>query len=177
MNKIKIPKILQELHGEESNLISLISTYLIGIVVTICLYFLLRESQIDLPLWKEILFLLMSFDIGGGVIANFTEGTRKYYRDQLKKHTSFILLHILHGVAFIIIFNDLWLFFSFMTIFSILSCLFLVTIKDKESKRIVSALLFTVGVLIVFLIPCSIEFLRLVPVLFFTKLILGFSGE
>lgn len=177
MNKIKIPKFLQELHGEESNLISLISTYLIGIVVTICFYFFLIDSQIDLPIWKEVLFLLMSFDIGGGVIANFTEGTRQYYRNQLRKHISFILLHIFHGVAFIIIFNDLWLFFTFMTVFSILSCLFLITINEKESKRIVSVFLFTVGVLIAFLIPCSIDFLKIVPVLFFTKLILGFSGE
>jgi hypothetical protein len=44
-----------------------------------------------------------------------------------------------------------------------------------ESQRLMAVFFTVIGVSIIFAIPCDINFLRLLPILFFLKLILGFS--
>jgi len=176
MTTIKIPRFLQDLHGKETSLFSLIAIYLMGLIVAFVVDFQMM-SVVDLSTWKIIVVFVLAFDIGGGVIANYTDSTRKYYEENKRKHTIFIFLHILHGTFFALIFMDQWVLFSFMSIYAVLSCLLLASVRNKENNRIFSALLFTIGILIIFLIPCPIEVLRVIPILFFTKLILAFSTQ
>jgi hypothetical protein len=171
--EINIPKSLQELHGKRTSLFSLILVYFSALTISLIItYYTLPK---DFPIWKTILFVIAIMDIAGGVIANFTNSTNQYYQDKSNLRIPFISLHVIHPILFIILFPTESTLFIFMGVYTLLSCFILNMIRVRETQRLIAVLLTTVGITIIFAIPCAINFLRLLPILFFLKLILGFS--
>ena len=99
--KIKIPKVLQELHGEETTVFNLIIVYLFGIISALIIV-LYANSVEYISLWKLILLFIISVDIFSGIIANFSFSTNKYYREHRKLRFIFILLHVFSSFGFMV---------------------------------------------------------------------------
>ena len=171
--EINIPKSLQELHGKRTSLFSLILVYFSSLTISLIVtYYALPKN---FPIWKTILFVVAIMDIGGGVIANFTNSTNQYYQNKSNLRIIFISLHVIHPILFIILFPTESTLFIFMGVYTLFSCFILNMIRVRETQRLIAVFLLTVGTIIIFAIPCNINFLRLLPILFFLKLILGFS--
>lgn len=171
--EINIPKSLQELHGKRTSLFSLILVYACSLLITLIVTCYALPT--GFPIWKTILFVIVLLDIAGGVIANFTNATNQYYRDKSNLRIPFISLHVIHPILLMILYPAESTLFIFMGVYAIISCIILNMIRVRETQRLIAVFLVTVGVTIVFAIPCDINFLRLLPILFFLKLILGFS--
>ena len=176
MQEINIPKYLQDLHGKKTSLLTLTLTYLSSIATATIITYSIAK-QIDVSLWRIILTFILIADISGGIISNYSESTRKYYSENSKKHIIFIFMHILQPVFFIIIFQDVRNFFLFMGIYAISSCLAIYKIRNYEYKRIISSFLFIVGIIITFIFNIPIEIVKIIPILFFAKLILAYSNK
>jgi hypothetical protein len=176
MKEINIPNYLQDLHGKRTSIFVLILTYLSGLVsATVITYFIDRQLNVDL--WRQILAFVLLSDISGGIISNYSESTRKHYRENSKKRIVFVFLHLLHPVLFIVIFPKISGIFLFMGIYALSCCLAIHKVTVKEYKRVLSAFLFVIGVLIVFIFDIPIDIIRIIPILFFVKLILAHSNS
>jgi hypothetical protein len=171
--EINIPKALQELHGRRTSLFSLILVYVCSLTITLIVSCYALPK--GFPVWKTILFVLATLDIAGGVIANYTNSTNQYYQEKSNLRIPFICLHVIHPILFMILFPTDSTLFIFMGVYAIVSCFILNVIRNRENQRLIAVFLVTIGITIVFAIPCNINFLRLLPILFFLKLILGFS--
>ena len=79
------PKFLYEIHGSSTNLFDIILTYSGGLIALISIYILTLQNEIVIPIWKLILLLITSADIGAGIVANFTKGTNSYYSGDKRK--------------------------------------------------------------------------------------------
>jgi hypothetical protein len=171
--EINIPKAFQELHGRRTSVFSLILVYVCSLIITLIVSCYAIPK--GFPIWKTIVFIFATIDIAGGVIANFTNSTNRYYHDKSNLRIPFISLHVIHPILFMILFPTESTLFIFMGGFTLISCFILNMIRNQENQRLVAVFLVAVGVTIVFAIPCGINFLRVLPILFFLKLILGFS--
>jgi hypothetical protein len=171
--EINIPKSFQEFHGKRTGLFSLILVYISAFSISvITLYYALPK---EFPIWKTILFVILIMDIAGGVIANYTNSTNHYYQNKGNLRILFISLHAIHPILFIILFPTESTLFIFMGVYTLSSCFILNMLHVGESQRLMAVFFTVIGVSIIFAIPCDINFLRLLPILFFLKLILGFS--
>lgn len=142
MNKtISIPKSLHEFHGEESTIFSLILTYVSGIILASAV--LLFYQFYDLTLWRQILLILICFDIGGGIVSNFTQGTREYYSKNRKRRWAFLSLHLLYPVLFYLIFPGLIVKFIIPIALILIGSAIINLFYDMDNQKPVGALIYS----------------------------------
>jgi hypothetical protein len=171
--QINIPVYFQELHGKRTSVSSLILVYFSALTISLLVtHYAIPKG---FPFWKIILFFIAVLDIGGGVIANFTDSTNQYYQEKSKLRIPFIILHIIHPALFCLLFPADSILFIFMGVYTLAGCFILNFIRDRELQRLIAVFFVAMGVTMVFIIPCDINILRVLPILFFLKLLLGFS--
>lgn len=171
--KLKVHKSLQELLGHETTKLDLFLILLGSIALTVTTQII--DSGNDLPFIKKVTLALITLDIGGGIIANFTEGTNNYYTKNIKKRYLFIATHILQPL----ILN--WIFlnnsFSILTItfFTLISAFIVTSIKQINTQKAVAATLTLIGLILGFSLCFSTTTLHLVLLIYSIKIILAFS--
>ncbi len=174
---VKPPEFLHDIHGSSTTLFDIMLTYSGGIVAIISVYVLCLQNSIDLPIWKLILLLLMSGDIGAGVVANFTKGTNSYYGGDIKSKSRivFILVHFLHPAVFLYTLNLFSAKTIGLVIFVIAATLVINAINNKEQQKVVAALFTVLGIAVVLMIGISNPFLLWFFPLFMIKLFIAFG--
>lgn len=171
--EIDIPKSLRELHGERTRISTLVLVYKAALVCAgVVIWQLLR---LEVPPWKAALGGLIFLDIGGGVVANFSASTRRYYREHEKLRIPFLLLHVVHPLALAALFPAELPYFLFAMGFTIAAGLVVNALRDAELQRNAAALLVVAGCAISFAFPLSLQILYLFAPLFLIKLVLGFA--
>lgn len=173
-NTIKIPSFLHDFHGEKSNWLDIAAIHLIAALTTVLT--ILLATDLDWPVWKYILIGIVSYDIGGGVIANFTYSTNHYYDQSNKKRLIFLSLHFFQpALLSILFFDQIVLVLSFCSY--ILAISFIINaIKDPQTQLTLSVLLLQIGLLVLFMVPFGLPLpLMLLLTLFMLKLPFSFS--
>lgn len=171
------PKFLHDIHGSTTTLFDMLITYSGGIIAMIGVYLLSIQNSLEIPIWKLSLLLIVSADIGAGVIANFTKGTNSYYggKDKRKSRLVFILSHFLHPTIFLYTLE----LFSYKTIILvvlvILLTLIINSIKDKEKQKVIASLCLLLGLSSLLIIEIGNPFLLWFFPLFMIKLFIAFS--
>ena len=94
MKTVKIPKYLQELFGEEITRTELFLILFSSITVSTLLLLFTFDEWGKLAQWRQILLVLLTLDITGGVVANFSVSTNNYYKTRPKARLKFILFHV-----------------------------------------------------------------------------------
>ena len=174
---IKPAKFLHDIHGSSTTLFDIILTYGGGVLAIISVYVLYLQTNIDIPIWKLILLLVISADIGAGVIANFTKGTNSYYGGEIKSKSRlvFILSHFLHPAIFLYTLN----LFSAQTIglvlFVIASTLIINAIKNKENQKVIASFCTVLGIGTLLIIGISNPLLLWFFPLYMIKLFIAFG--
>ena len=92
-----IPPSARLLFGEAQTPASLMAIATIGTGVAVAFYAIAGGFE-DLPSWRKWLALALVFDIASGCVANFTPGTKAYYRSRRRLRWIFIGVH-LHPIA------------------------------------------------------------------------------
>ncbi len=174
---MKPPKFLHETHGSSTTLFDVIITYSGGLLAIISIYVLYLGNYLDISIWKLILLLIISGDIGAGVIANFTKGTNSYYSGEVKSKSRlvFILFHFLHPAIFLYILNCLSIKKIGLVLFVIVSTLVINAIKNKEKQKVIASFCTLLGIGTVLIIGISNPLLLWFFPLYMIKLFIGFG--
>ncbi len=175
MKNIAIPKVFQELHGEASPALNLVLVYTASLLFGVAVIFLLKDT--GLTLLKKILAALVFFDVAGGAVANFTTSTNQYYIKKAKLRLPFLMMHIIHPAVLIWVFPASWLPLMLTGVLVLAGGLVIHLIGNRETKQVIAALLFTLGMLILAFLPLEHRILFTFPPLFVAKILLGFSVQ
>ena len=142
---IKIPKALHEVHGESASLLDLILPHGLSIISSI--YLLNTASDADFGIVKSFLLFILTYDLIGGVIANFTEGTSRFYAANTGRRIKFIALHILQPTIMWYLFKDHANLVLFTSLFTVGAAILVNQIKPLRKQLVVSGTLVLMGLI------------------------------
>ena len=169
MNKnISIPRWLQEFHGEKASLLSLTATYVAGSAVGLFVYL----SAEGLEGWQMALGVGLALDIGGGVVANFSASTTRYYLTRPRFRWIFITLHLAHPLLLWILFDNQWILVIGAT--TLLFTGITNRVAAEDNQRVVAASLVLTNLLFIYYL-FSNEVLLLLLTCYSLKLIVAFA--
>ena len=171
--EITIPKALHELHGQKTRISTLGTVYLASFIVAgVAVHQILPGG---LPAWKVLLVLILYLDIAGGVVANLSTSTNRFYQEKTQLRVGFILLHCLHPALFISVLPESWPYFVFVGIFTLASALLVNAFRDTEFQQNLAALLVVAGIAVSFTFDVPLAFFYSFAPFFMIKLIIGFA--
>jgi hypothetical protein len=171
--KIQVHKFLFELFGRETT-----TFHLLAIVIASLSFAgltLLLKLNTDISNFKLIVLTILTLDIAGGVVANFTAGTTNYYAESLRKRYFFFLFHLLQPSILIWIFPNEFQAILGVSIFTLLCSFIVLNINKHYIQRITAITLLLLSFILSILLNYSDPLLQIVMQLFSIKLILAFS--
>lgn len=171
--KIQVHKSLHELFGRETNRLDLFAILLGSITLTIAVQLLCLDGELSLI--KKIILAFLTLDIGGGIIANFTEGTNNYYSESVRKRYLFIAIHILQPLILSWVFPNNILTILTLTSFTLISSFIITSIERTNTQKTIGATMVLIGMILIFLFSFSTQLLQLILLIYVVKLILAFS--
>jgi hypothetical protein len=171
--KIQVHKFFTELFGRETTTFDLLA-------VIICSFSfagltLMIKWNSDFSVLNKAILTILSLDIAGGVLANFTTGTNKYYAESLRKRYLFVFFHLLQPSILIWIFPSELLAILGVSLFTLTSSIFVLNIKKQYNQRIIAVTLLLFSFFLSTLLNYSDPLTRMIMQLFSIKLILAFS--
>jgi hypothetical protein len=170
---VSIPKSLWKLHGKQAYKSDLILTYLLAIIVMLFILLNIKE----LALWEIIVIAVLSVDIGGGVISNFTKSTIHYYKEAGLSPHLFIWFHTMQTLALAIIYNEFYLPVAIVMGVAMAGASIAVASGNIVSQLPISIFLFAVVVLLANVYSELPIPLNTLIVLMAFKLMVGFAGN
>ena len=160
-NIITIPRMLHEVHGERASLLDVILPHSLSILAS-C-YFLTIPPGMGFGLVKSVLLFILTYDLIGGVIANFSEGTSRFYAESTIRRFKFIALHILQPTIMWYLFRDHQIVILIISVYVVGSALIVNQIRSLRNQLIVSGTLVVIGIFIFQLLigeaPFTLQFL------------------
>ncbi|MEM6830307.1 MAG: hypothetical protein AAF551_07305 [Bacteroidota bacterium] len=173
-NTIKIPKVLHEVHGERAALLDVVLPH--GLSIMASFYLLTSSPGIDFGVTKSILLFVLTYDLIGGVIANFSEGTSRFYAESASRRLKFIALHVLQPTIMWYLFKDHQLVILIISAYVVGSAIFVNQIRSFRNQLMVSGTVVLAGIFIFMLIAGDIPFtLRFLLTAFILKLPLAWA--
>lgn len=174
MKTVKIPRLLHELHGEESTVLELLLTYTVVIVVMGIVLLRPAARPTAVAWWEVLIVTLIAGDLAGGVVAGFTTGTDSYYASRPRLRIAFFLLHVVQPAILYFVIGgppEVWIVIPAYAIVSGL----VVNALPRRVQPVVAAGLVTVGIVV-----CFSWFVIAPPALWFgpvflVKLVLAFA--
>ena len=158
---IKIPKILHEVHGERAVTMDIILPHSISTLASF--YFLSISPGIDFSVVKTILLFILTYDLVGGVIANFSEGTSRFYAASRMRRFKFIALHVLQPTIMWYLFQEHQFVTLTVSAYVVVSAVIVNQLKILRDQLIVSGTLVVAGVFLFQLLdddtPFTLQFL------------------
>jgi membrane glycosyltransferase len=171
--KIQVHKFLFELFGRETTTFDLLA------IVIASLSFagltLVLKWNANISIFKLIILTILTLDIAGGVVANFTTGTTNYYAESLRKRYFFVLFHLLQPSILIWIFPNELQAILVISIFTLIISIIVLNINKHYTQRITAITLLLLSFVLSILLNYSDPLLQIIMQLFSIKLILAFS--
>ena len=171
--KVNIPKFLQELHGKQTRRIDLLLTYFSAILCTALVWWMVRDLSISL--FKMVILCFLTFDISGGVIANFTDGTQAYFSGLKGLRYKFIALHLLQPAFLMWLFPNDIIYISIISVFTLVAITILNGIKNGTDQRIWASFFALFGIALSFVFNEIEPVVHFLMVLYIVKLVIAFS--
>ncbi len=170
--EIEIPGFLHEFHGRKARVSSVLAVYLSGIMAAgIFIAGLLPH----LGTWRLVAVSLIMFDICGGVAANLSTSTNRYYQERPRRRVPFLIIHVLHISLLAFVFPQHGLYFGFVGGYTITMSLLVNAVDGVELQQNLAAGLVIAGLLVSVLFRLDYSVLYCIAPMFMLKLILGFS--
>lgn len=145
MKTVRIPKYLQELFGQEISLVELGITLLGMFVLSSLLLITTLEVWTQLPLWRQILVILIILDITGGIFANLSYSTNQYYRKDSKARRFFILIHV-QPMILTFLLNTAYEISIIVTLYTMLAAFIVNALISHPAQRMVGAAFAVIGI-------------------------------
>ena len=172
-NTVVIPKFLREVHGEKSNWIDILSTHALAIMAVITI--LWSASDLAMAPWKVWVLGFLAYDLGGGVLGNFTYSTKWYYDQSNRRRIGFLALHFLQPMLMILIFEADQVIAGFAA-YTVAASFLTNSISVPQRQLAAGAFLSLAGIMVLHALALDIDqTIRLLITLFLLKLPLSFS--
>ena len=172
---IKIPKFFHEILGETQRPIEILFIILFATVSTTFAFVFYNDFISSLPLFNQVILLLLTIDITGGVIANLTYGTDEYYSKRKKARLIFIAIHVQPILIFLLTSLPLWVGFVLWA-YTILCAFGLEIFKNHPSQKVFAGFSLFIGLIILFGFQSLLTpFVTFLMILFLFKVIYSFS--
>lgn len=174
-NKIKIPKALHELFGEEQIKSELLITIVFAVVSFVVLIFGTQAEWIGLVWYKLVLLFLLLIDVLGGVAANLSAGTNQYYLKNSTKRWIFIAIHFQPFIFAWLLQSDFMAAFMVWA-YTISASTTINLLQGKQYQRILAGALLGFGIMAFILLNFQLpKVVTIIYMLYMFKLIYGFS--
>jgi membrane glycosyltransferase len=171
--KIQVHKFLFELFGRETTTFDLLAIVISSF--SFAGLTLILKWNANISIIKIIMLTVLSLDIAGGVVANFTTGTNNYYAESLRKRYLFVLFHLLQPSILIWIFPSELIAILGVSLFTLTSSIIVLNIKKQYNQRIVAISLLLLSLILSTLLPYTDPLTQIIMHFFSLKLILAFS--
>lgn len=171
--EINIPPAFWKLHGKKAKAIDLILTYLLAVLVM--LYNLVEAESF--PVWKFILIAILSLDICGGVVSNFTDSTIAYYRNEGSSPHAFIWFHLLQSALLVCMFWEFRLEVIVVSIFAMLCSSVTIGLHSSHIQKQASVFFFALLFLLMQVFAKIPTTLYVLLGLLTFKMLLGFAAH
>lgn len=175
LNKpIDVPKAFRELHGDKTTLANIALVYAAGAGVAAFAVLGLRAES--LAPWKLGLVGLIFMDVAGGVVANLSGSTHRYYQGKNRLRALFLIAHALQPGILLGLFPQYAGYFVFCWAYVMAGCFALFFVRRAEWQQQIAAALVAIGASIALLsFDLPARALYLFGILYMVKLLLGFS--
>jgi len=172
---IKIHTFFHEILGETQRLIDLVFIILFALITTTFSFIFYSDFLRLLPILNQVILLLLTLDITGGVIANLTYGTNQYYSTRKKARLIFISIHIQPILIFLFTNLPLWIGFI-LWVYTLFCALVLEYLKNHPSQKVFAGFNLFLGLVILFAFQSSLTpFVTFLMILFLYKVLYSFS--
>lgn len=172
---IRMPEFSHELFGEyqtKSSLIIILTFVLISGMITA---FIGHDQMSDLTMLKQLVSWLIFIDIAGGVVANFSRGTDRFYQQHPRKRWGFIAIHI-QPILLVWSLEISMLFGFVIWLYTVTGALLLNVIRNWDNQGLFALSLTCIGIVIVLTQAHEFSFFALVIYIFYLiKLLFSFS--
>ncbi|MEN0003510.1 MAG: hypothetical protein AAF798_05180 [Bacteroidota bacterium] len=159
-NTINVPKLLHEVHGEKAQLRDILLAHGLAIVSTATLIILGSEGM---ALWQKLLLGILTYDLVGGVVANFSYSTSIYYASSSKKRRGFLLLHLLQPTLLTLVFQTNWMEIIVLSAYILIASVIVNNIKSGSRQVITGGFLAVTGIFLlqlpIFELEATLQFL------------------
>lgn len=170
---IRVHKLLRMLFGAYTTRVDVLA--ILAGSFTLSIFVLVQLTESMLSPWLIALLLLLALDLGGGVVANFTSGTKSYYAEKRSRQFAFLAFHVLQPLIIAGIFPGVWSPVLIVAGLILLSSLLVVKLTDSHLQRVIAALLFLICATLISLLNFDGNTVRFLMLVFAAKLILAFS--
>ncbi|MFC3417937.1 hypothetical protein ACFOLA_00275 [Salinicoccus hispanicus] len=170
-----VPKSLHELFGRRTTKVELAIVLISCILLSSLLLFHAYDEWSDLAVWQEILLVILTLDITGGVVANVTKGTNEYYQTNHKARLVFLAVHVQPLILGWILGN--LLLGTIIWIFSIITVLVITRIGERRLQRTAGMASALVGLSILMLLADTHLILNGLLALYILKLVFSFAVD
>ena len=172
---IKIHTFFHEILGETQRPIDLVFIILFALITTTFSFIFYSDFLRLLPILNQVILLLLTLDITGGVIANLTYGTNQYYSTRKKARLIFISIHIQPILIFLFTNLPLWIGFI-LWVYTLFCALVLEYLKNHPSQKVFAGFNLFLGLVILFAFQSSLTpFVTFLMILFLFKVLYSFS--
>jgi len=169
--KVSIPKWLWKLHGKTAYDVDIAMVYAFAIAAAVVCAWL----SAGLSFWQQCLLAVLAFDIAGGAISNFTEGTKAYYTSKPGSPHTFVWAHSLHACMLALVFYNLWHFTLIASLLILLLASSVRSIRMPPVQRTAGWFCFAAVLLVVVSWGMTPPVLTILLLLFALKLIAGYA--
>lgn len=172
---IKIHKFFHEILGENQKPVELIFILLFAVLSTTFSFVFYYDFLNNLPLLNQVILLLLTLDITGGVIANLTYGTDHFYSKRKKARMIFIAIHIQPLLIFIFTKLPLWIGLILWA-YTIFCAIILELLKNHPSQKVFASFDFFIGLIILLGFQSMLTpFVTFLILLYLFKVLYSFS--
>lgn len=146
MKTISIPKFFHELFGEEQNPIELALVIIFTVSVTT------TAAAVTVTEWQRyawyqlVVLVLLYLDISGGVIANLTFSTNRYYQNRPTSRIVFIAIHVQPLIAAFVL-NTGYAACTAVWAYTVAGAFIVNSLNHPSIQRIIAVFLMTLGIL------------------------------
>lgn len=145
MKSVKVPAFFQELFGKRIALLDLWVTLLFCVGMTILLLTITYSELQNLAIWQVIILTVLTVDITGGVIANFSFSTNLYYKSNARARFVFIIIHV-QPMVFAWLFEKHYGVSLTVWAYTVVCALIVNALVEHPSQRTIAAFLAVSGV-------------------------------
>lgn len=177
MKLIHIPKFFHEIFGKKSTLFELLLVAFCSFGISAFLFNNALPLWRDIGIWKTSIFMILTFDIVAGVIANFTFSTNKHYQENPKSRLIFILIHV-QPLLFAFLIRNYFIPSISLWAYTIFSALIVNTLVNHPAQRPIAGTFFTLGLCGFLVFFDSIPmFIIITYLLFMFKVLFSFAVD
>ncbi|MFY0481174.1 hypothetical protein ACI6PS_01100 [Flavobacterium sp. PLA-1-15] len=171
--KVNIPSYLHELHGKQSSIFDLLVNYTTVIITTSIIIYL--AWNLSLSTFKLFILGIVALDLSGGVVSNFTDGTNRYYIQNIKMRYFFIVLHVVQPLLLLWLFPEDLIEILIIAIYTLIAVIIIDSVEKHSRQRVLGSFLMVIGISISFLMDDIEAVVHLMLILFIIKLIIAFA--